>query len=86
MLAGALGLSALRQPPRAAPIPQASYQSIDTERLRSVLPHKDFLLVNVPVPYEGEIEQTDPLVPYMAGWRDAGHPLLRRGPSLLREP
>ena len=41
-----------------------SYQSINVTQLKSMLDHKDFLLVNVHIPYEGEIKGTDLFIPY----------------------
>ena len=41
-----------------------SYQSINVTQLKSMLDNKDFLLVNVHIPYEGEIKGTDLFIPY----------------------
>ncbi|MBA7632948.1 hypothetical protein ES703_40504 [subsurface metagenome] len=41
-----------------------SYWNITPAQLNSMLENKDFLLVNVHIPYEGEIPQTDLFVPY----------------------
>ena len=41
-----------------------SYQNITPAQLKSMLENKDFLFVNVHVPYEGEISGTDDFVPY----------------------
>jgi len=41
-----------------------SYFNITPAQLSSMLENKDFLLVNVHIPYEGEIPQTDLFVPY----------------------
>jgi rhodanese-related sulfurtransferase len=41
-----------------------SYTDITPAQLNSMLETKDFLLVNVHIPYEGEIAQTDLFVPY----------------------
>ncbi|MBA7480881.1 hypothetical protein ES707_16344 [subsurface metagenome] len=41
-----------------------SYWNITPAQLDSMLENKDFLLVNVHIPYEGEIPQTDLFVPY----------------------
>lgn len=41
-----------------------AFQTITTEALAQMLEHKDFLLVNVHIPYEGEIAQTDAFIPF----------------------
>lgn len=47
---------------------QATYQRVDPARLHAMLDRapdpKEFQLVNVHVPYAGEIERTDAFVPY----------------------
>ncbi len=41
-----------------------SYTNVSAVQLRSMLDKKDFTLVNVHIPYEGEIAKTDAFVPY----------------------
>ena len=52
--------------PKVAPsVPTAkSYQSINVTQLKTMLDNKDFLLVNVHIPYEGEIGGTDLFIPF----------------------
>ena len=40
------------------------YVTIDPAALKKSLAQKDFLLINVHIPYEGEIEKTDLFIPY----------------------
>ena len=40
------------------------YTTISAEELHSVLDKKDFLLINVHIPYAGEITGTDSFIPY----------------------
>lgn len=43
---------------------QPAFRTIDSAQLAGMLAHKDFVLVNVHIPYEGEIAQTDALIPF----------------------
>ena len=44
--------------------PGGTYRQIEPTALKAMLTRKDFTFVNVHVPYEGEIAQTDAHVPY----------------------
>jgi len=41
-----------------------SYRNIASEQLWTMLQNKDFVLINVHIPYEGELPQTDQFIPY----------------------
>ena len=43
-----------------------SYHNINSEQLWNMLQKKDFVLINVHIPYEGELPQTDLFIPYNA--------------------
>ena len=43
-----------------------SYRNIASEQLWTMLQKKDFVLINVHIPYEGELPQTDLFIPYNA--------------------
>lgn len=43
-----------------------NFRTINSARLAGMLEQKDFTLINVHVPYDGEIEQTDAFIPYDA--------------------
>ena len=40
------------------------YQNISMDRFVQMMDHKDFVLINVHIPYAGEIPATDLLIPY----------------------
>ena len=66
-IAVAASQTALAQPAARGPrvsVPGGSYTNIAPATLREILVKKDFFLLNVHVPYEGEIEGTDANVPY----------------------
>ncbi|MEK7353616.1 MAG: rhodanese-like domain-containing protein [Chloroflexota bacterium] len=51
-------------PEREVTVNGRSYRVIAVTQLKSMLGNKDFLLVNVHIPYAGEIRGTDLFVPY----------------------
>ncbi len=50
--------------PQPVQVNGGSYWNITPAQLNSILERKDFLLVNVHIPYAGELPQTDLFVPY----------------------
>jgi len=48
------------------PIDEKGYESISMDQFVEMMDHKDFILINVHIPYEGEIPETDLLIPYNA--------------------
>lgn len=44
----------------------AAYKNISAGQLVEMMPDKDFILINVHVPYEGEIPQNDLMIPFNA--------------------
>ena len=40
------------------------YKNISVDQFMMLMAHKDFMLINVHVPYQGEIPQTDALLPF----------------------
>lgn len=59
-------------PEREVAVDGKSYRVITVTRLKSMLDSKDFLLVNVHIPYAGEIRGTDLFVPYNEIERNPG--------------
>ena len=49
---------------QATPASTASYTDINAAQLIKMLQAKDFTLINVHIPYEGELPQTDDFIPY----------------------
>ncbi len=54
----------VQAPEEIVTVEGGSYRNIGAEQLYRMLQRKDFLLVNVHIPYEGELPQTDVFVPY----------------------
>ncbi|MBI2937991.1 MAG: rhodanese-like domain-containing protein [Thaumarchaeota archaeon] len=52
------------QPSNSQSLNKLGYRDISSEELNTMLAKKDFLLVNVHVPYAGEIKGTDRFIPY----------------------
>lgn len=62
--AAGLSMAAMKAQRGASQVAEGTYQNITPKQLNLMLRKKDFLLVNVHVPYEGEIPGTDVFVPY----------------------
>ena len=50
--------------PVEASVSKAGFATISSDQLAEKLGHKDFFFVNVHIPYEGEIAQTDAFIPF----------------------
>ena len=59
--AGAIDLETETQ---QVPVDGGAYNDVSVEGLAAMLETKDFPLINVHIPYEGEIEGTDEFVPF----------------------
>lgn len=44
--------------------PEVGFGTITSDELAEKLTHKDFVFINVHIPYEGEIDQTDAFIPF----------------------
>src|SRR3972149_12190419 len=64
MLVTACAPSARVTSEREVSVDGQTYKIITVAQLKTLLESKDFLLVNVHIPYEGEIKGTDLFVPY----------------------
>ncbi|MEW6586115.1 MAG: rhodanese-like domain-containing protein [Nitrospirota bacterium] len=51
-------------PGEVVKVPGGTYRNILSEQLWAMMEKKDFLLVNVHAPYEGELPDTDTFIPY----------------------
>ena len=60
----AVGLVFVGLAPASAQQKAVGFQTISTDQLAAMLQDKDFALINVHIPYEGEIAQTDAFIPF----------------------
>jgi rhodanese-related sulfurtransferase len=65
----ALGVAACSSPPALVTATKVSvaggtYTNVSPAQLKQMLATKDFVLINVHVPYAGELAQTDAFIPY----------------------
>jgi rhodanese-related sulfurtransferase len=60
ILVSSLAMASAPVPPATAP----GYANVTPPRLKAMLERKDFIFVNVHVPYEGELPQTDAFIPF----------------------
>lgn len=65
MIAGTLGLVVLLISSGWS-IAEKGYQNIAGDQFVKMMDHKDFILINVHIPYAGEIAKTDLLIPFNA--------------------
>jgi YVTN family beta-propeller protein len=64
ILAGAFLFFANIEKSATAPTIIENYQNVNAGQLKAMMQNKDFALINVHIPYEGEIEGTDIFIPY----------------------
>lgn len=69
ILLGALALGGCSSGPAAitpakVSVPGGSYLNVTPAQLKQMVASKDFVLINVHVPYAGELAQTDAFIPY----------------------
>ena len=56
--------NALTRSEQETPGSYGSYRNISVEELQKILANKDFIFVNVHIPFEGDIADTDLSIPY----------------------
>ncbi|MFQ6079664.1 MAG: rhodanese-like domain-containing protein [Thermodesulfobacteriota bacterium] len=52
--------------PKGWSMDKKGYENVSVDRFIKMMDHKDFILINVHIPYEGEIPETDVLIPFNA--------------------
>jgi rhodanese-related sulfurtransferase len=58
------GQSAVPQAPTKVNVKGGAYTNVAAAQLKQMLAAKDFVFINVHIPYEGEIALTDAFIPY----------------------
>lgn len=64
LLLAACGASGLESGVETVSVDGGTYKDISVELLQDMLENKDFLLINVHIPFEGDIPGTDVSIPY----------------------
>lgn len=52
--------------PKGWSMDKKGYENVSVDQFVEMMNHKDFILINVHIPYEGEIAETDLLIPFNA--------------------
>ncbi len=63
MIAAACSTSSTSAPTKVS-VNEGAYSNVTPALLKQMLAAKDFVFINVHIPYEGEIAQTDAFIPY----------------------
>lgn len=71
LFAGLSYVTFTRQP-EEQPLGGGGYRDISSWELNSMMTNKDFILINVHIPYGGEIDRTDMFIPYDEIAQDLG--------------
>lgn len=61
---GLIGVAAMTNVAAGEPTKAAGFSTIASAELAERLPDKDFVFINVHIPYEGEIDGTDAFIPF----------------------
>ena len=64
LLAACAGQNAPASKSPKVSVPDENYTNVSATQLKAILDKKDFAFINVHIPYEGEIANTDAFVPY----------------------
>jgi phage shock protein E len=64
VLAGAQGLAGQAKPGKAVAVEGGEYREVTIAELQAMLEQKDFPLINVHMPFEGDLPKTDRSIPF----------------------